>query len=128
MCERQAFALRARRQTTGFAIRGLTAACSLISLMAFAQPAWATDYKSLSGDALARFVRHDCGSCHGLSLQGGLGPALTPESLSRYDVQALGNVVLAGVPGSAMPPWAGILSREQAFWIAEVLKKGELPW
>ena len=31
---------------------------------------------------LIHIVRQDCGSCHGLTLAGGLGPALTPEVLA----------------------------------------------
>ena len=30
---------------------------------------------------LVHIVRQDCGSCHGLTLKGGLGPALTAEAL-----------------------------------------------
>ena len=30
---------------------------------------------------LLRMVRRDCGSCHGMRLTGGLGPALTPQAL-----------------------------------------------
>ena len=31
---------------------------------------------------LVRIVRQDCGSCHGMRLTGGLGPALTREALA----------------------------------------------
>ena len=29
---------------------------------------------------LLYFIKHDCGSCHGMTLKGGLGPALLPDS------------------------------------------------
>jgi cytochrome c55X len=35
---------------------------------------------------LVRMVRQDCGSCHGMTLNGGLGPALTVEALKERDI------------------------------------------
>lgn len=43
--------------------------------------------------ALVHLVRQDCGSCHGMTLQGGLGPALTPEALRDKPVDSLVAVV-----------------------------------
>ena len=86
----------------------------------------ASDYSGLSGDGLANFVRQDCGSCHGLTLKGGLGRPLTADRLDHFDVETLRDIVLNGIPGTAMPPWAGILTAEQADWIARQLKEGTL--
>ncbi|MCB1481433.1 MAG: cytochrome c [Rhodobiaceae bacterium] len=88
--------------------------------------AYASDYSKLSGDELASFVKQDCGSCHGMTLKGGLGRPLTTDRLSGFDVETLKDVVLNGVPGTAMPPWAGILTPDQAEWIARNLKEGTL--
>jgi cytochrome c55X len=74
--------------------------------------------------ALANLVRHDCGSCHGLALTGGLGPALTPAALSGKPASVLETVILEGRPGTAMPGWRGLLSEAEAAWIAKRLLRG----
>jgi cytochrome c55X len=76
---------------------------------------------------LTEFVRQDCGSCHGLTLKGGIGRALLPENLAHFDSATLAAVILDGVPGTPMPPWRGLLSDEDARWIAERLKEGFPP-
>jgi len=73
---------------------------------------------------LVELVRQDCGSCHGLTLKGGLGPPLLPEALAERDVALLESVILNGRPGTPMPPWRPFLSEAEARWIAEQLKKG----
>ena len=35
---------------------------------------------------LVRLVRQDCGSCHGMTLNGGLGPALSVQALKERDI------------------------------------------
>ncbi|MBI1906544.1 MAG: cytochrome c [Rhodocyclales bacterium] len=73
---------------------------------------------------LVHMVRQDCGSCHGLTLQGGLGPALTPQALRDKPVEALVITVMAGRPGTPMPPFRGILSEADAAWVIEQLMRG----
>ncbi|MDH5534459.1 MAG: cytochrome c [Betaproteobacteria bacterium] len=73
---------------------------------------------------LEHLVRHDCGSCHGMTLNGGLGPALTPQALSRKPVVYVTNVILDGRPGTAMPGWRPLLSEAEAAWIAKRLLEG----
>jgi cytochrome c55X len=73
---------------------------------------------------LANMVRQDCGSCHGMTLKGGLGPALTPEALRDKPANGLAVTILAGRPGSAMPPWRDFVSQAEADWIVEQLRKG----
>ena len=34
---------------------------------------------------LGNLVRQDCGSCHGLTLKGGLGKPLTADHLKQWD-------------------------------------------
>lgn len=77
--------------------------------------------------ALERLVRQDCGSCHGMTLKGGLGRPLTPQALAGADPDVLSAIVLDGAPGTAMPPWRGLLSEAEARWIAEYLLKGGTP-
>jgi len=73
---------------------------------------------------LIRLVRQDCGSCHGMRLTGGLGPALTPEALKDKPAAALINTILRGRPGTPMPPWNTFLSESEATWIVDGLQKG----
>lgn len=77
--------------------------------------------------ALERLVRQDCGACHGLTLKGGLGPALTPEALASRDREGVAAVILDGLPGTPMPPWRGLLSEGEAAWIADYLLGGGRP-
>ncbi|MCK7611098.1 c-type cytochrome [Roseibium sediminicola] len=75
---------------------------------------------------LVNLVRQDCGSCHGMTLKGGLGPDIRPEALRHYDIDTLSLVVLDGIPETAMPPWRPILSEADAKRIAEYLLEGDL--
>ncbi|WP_295751939.1 cytochrome c [Undibacterium sp.] len=73
---------------------------------------------------LITLVRQDCGSCHGLTLKGGLGPALLPEALKDKPDSSLVATILHGRPGSAMPPWQRFLSEAEAQWIVQQLQQG----
>jgi cytochrome c55X len=73
---------------------------------------------------LVSLVRQDCGSCHGMTLKGGLGRPLLPERLDHLDAEALAAIILGGVPGTPMPPWRGLITDAEASWIAERLKTG----
>jgi len=73
---------------------------------------------------LLHMVRQDCGSCHGLTLKGGLGPSLQPASLAGKDTEALEFVILRGRPGTAMPPWSPFLTEAEAQWVVRQLKQG----
>jgi len=73
---------------------------------------------------LVRMVRQDCGSCHGMTLQGGLGLPLTPEALRDKPADGLVATVVFGRPGTAMPPWRTILSEPEVEWIVSRLMQG----
>lgn len=73
---------------------------------------------------LVHLVRQDCGSCHGLTLKGGLGPALVPETLQDKPVEGLVATIIGGRPGTPMPPFRGILTEDEATWIVERLMTG----
>ena len=75
---------------------------------------------------LRRLLQHDCGSCHGLHLGGGLGPALSPASINGKSLDYLSMIILDGLPGSAMPGWRGLLSAADARWLAQLLQSGEM--
>lgn len=76
---------------------------------------------------LVHIVRQDCGSCHGLTLAGGLGPALTVEALAGKPADGLVATIIGGRPGSAMPPFRGIVSEAEAQWIVDQLMRGFPP-
>ena len=73
---------------------------------------------------LLYFLKHDGGSCHGLRLKGGLGPALLPQPLANKPEAYLVTTILEGRKDTAMPPWKSMLSRQDAQWLAEQLKNG----
>ena len=75
---------------------------------------------------LTNLVRQDCGSCHGLTLKGGLGKPLTADRLQPWDREQIVHIILDGVPGTPMPGWRPLLSEAEAGWIADVLKRGAL--
>lgn len=73
---------------------------------------------------LTRFVRQECGFCHGLQLTGGLGSPLTREAMQDKPADTLKAVILYGIPGSAMPGWQPFLSENEAAWIVAKLQEG----
>lgn len=73
---------------------------------------------------LVRLVRQDCGSCHGLRLKGGLGPALLPDTLRDKPEESLKYTILLGRPGTAMPPWQGLLTEAEVNWVLARLIAG----
>ncbi len=98
------------------------AALALLGLL-FSLLATASEGTALESETI-RLVRQDCGSCHGMSLQGGLGTPLTREALAGQSAEALAVIILHGKHGTAMPPWKSLLSASQAQWIAERLIEG----
>ncbi len=74
---------------------------------------------------LMNILKQDCGSCHGLTLKGGLGPALRPDDLAGKPDALLLKTILDGRPGTPMPPWRPILTEEEAAWMVRVLKRGD---
>jgi len=74
---------------------------------------------------LLYLLKHDCGSCHGMTRKGGLGPPLLPENLIKRPMSLMVNTVLDGRPGTPMPPWRGELSEQDAHWLVEAMRRGE---
>lgn len=97
---------------------------SLVALLALSFPA-AADIPAPRAAELQHMVLQDCGSCHGLTRKGGLGLPLTPEALADKPAAGLTEIILDGVPGTAMPPWRPLLTRDEAAWIANYLKTQE---
>ncbi|MCB1942837.1 MAG: cytochrome c [Candidatus Accumulibacter sp.] len=94
----------------------------LASPAAFAEPAAAPSPERQQ--QLVHLVRQDCGSCHGMTLRGGLGPPLTPEALREKSAESLVATIYVGRPGTPMPPWHRFLSEAEAEWIVAQLLAG----
>ena len=99
---------------------------SLAALLVLALPAAAEVTPERAGK-LEHIVIQDCGSCHGLTLKGGLGRPLTAEALAHAEAEGLAMIILDGIPGTAMPPWRPLLTEDEALWIADYLKKDPTP-
>ena len=74
---------------------------------------------------LLYLLKHDCGSCHGMTRKGGLGPPLLPGNLRDRPPLLMENTVLDGRPGTPMPPWRGLLTEQEVRWLVEAMRRGE---
>lgn len=73
---------------------------------------------------LRYLLAQDCGSCHGLTRRGGLGPALTAEALRGRAPSALAWTIYNGRPGTAMPAWSPFLTAAEVDWLVQELLTG----
>lgn len=100
-------------------------AAALVAL-ALAVPAAASEDVSPERRAeLREFLEQDCGSCHGLTRQGGLGTPLTPEAIAGRSDADLALTIRDGVSGTPMPPWAPLLSDAEIDALVEMLRQGD---
>lgn len=99
---------------------GALALLACLPLLSYAEPAPAPARQA----ELMHLVRQDCGSCHGLRMEGGLGLPLTPKALEGKDPEGLKLTILQGRYGTTMPPWAPFMNEAEAGWIVELLMKG----
>lgn len=74
---------------------------------------------------LLRLLHQDCGACHGMRLNGGLGPALTASALKDRPDASLVATIVAGRRGTPMPPWQPFMTDEEARWLVARLKEGD---
>ena len=70
---------------------------------------------------LEMMLLHDCASCHGENLKGGMAPALLPANLRDKPKKYIVASILAGHPNTPMPAWSGILTEKEVYWIAKYL-------
>jgi cytochrome c55X len=84
-----------------------------------------TDPPAARQAELMHLLKHDCGSCHGMTRKGGLGPALLPETLVARTDEQLVLAVLDGRPGTPMPPWRGLLTEAETVWLIRALRAGD---
>ena len=99
------------------------AAVLLLAALALPFAAEAAPSAERQAELMNRLVQ-DCGSCHGLTMKGGLGPDLLPRRLADFSDESLVDTILHGREGTPMPPWSFELSPDEAAWLVDVLKKG----
>lgn len=99
-----------------------------VLILALSAPLWALGAEATPGTErqreLVRFVRQECGFCHGLCLTGGLGAPLTAQAMRDKPAGTMVAVILHGIPGTAMPAWQPFLSDADAAWIVRSLQEG----
>ncbi|WP_198264336.1 c-type cytochrome [sulfur-oxidizing endosymbiont of Gigantopelta aegis] len=101
----------------------------LVISSVFSSPVIANETQAVSverQDELKYMVQQDCGSCHGMTLKGGLGPSLLPERISVLPTAYLIEAISHGREGTPMPPWKPILTKNEIKWIVEQLQSGNL--
>jgi len=73
---------------------------------------------------LIHLLKNDCGSCHGMTLKGSLGPSLLPQALAGRRSDDLRAIILNGVPDTPMPAWRGQLSESDTAFLVGLLQHG----
>lgn len=71
---------------------------------------------------LKHLVKHDCGSCHGMTMKGGMGPSLLKKDLATFSDEYLFQVIKFGRPQKAMPPWNKILTDTEIKYVIKILR------
>ena len=99
------------------AIAAAAAAAPLSGAAGTASAALGADPDPARQRELLVLLKQDCGSCHGMRLTGGLGPALTPEALRTKPAESLAATIFYGRTGTAMPPWRPFMSEAEAQWL-----------
>jgi cytochrome c55X len=109
----------------GFVVLAALSVLALSSLLSSASAdAGAAAPAPSRQEELIRFVRQECGFCHGLRLTGGLGAPLTADALRDKPAASLEAVIRYGIPGTAMPGWEPFLTEAQTRWIVQHLQRG----
>lgn len=94
---------------------------SLVIALVFSASAIADEPSLERQQQLKNLLAHDCGSCHGLTLKGGLGPPLLADSLNNQSDEFLVQTILNGRKGTAMPPWKPFMTEQETLWLVQKL-------
>lgn len=97
---------------------------SAVLVLALLPPAAQAEPVPARRAELLNLVVQDCGSCHGLRMEGGLGLPLTPQALQGKDRDGLAMTIMQGRYGTTMPPWNAFMTEAEAGWIVDMLMKG----
>lgn len=99
---------------------------TILAAAVWALPAMAGEPAPPRQKELLYLLEQDCGSCHGLTMKGGLGPPLLPSNIADKPDEGLVDAILQGRPGTPMPPWEFEISEDEAFWLVRQLREGKL--
>lgn len=99
---------------------------AIVFLFACVAAVQADEPSEMRQKELLYLLEQDCGSCHGLTMKGGLGPSLLPGDIAEKPDEGLVDAILEGRPGTPMPPWAFEITEDEAFWLIRQLREGEL--
>ncbi len=69
-------------------------------------------------------LKQDCGSCHGMSLKGGLGPSLQPDAINKMSSEQIIATITYGRAGTPMPPWKPFFNQQETRWLVQQLQQG----
>lgn len=83
--------------------------------------------------AMAVLYLEECAGCHGADREGAMGPALIPQLLASRSDEELKDIILNGIPDTAMPGWMDKLTLERIDGLITYLKttpvkEEELNW
>lgn len=95
----------------------------IIFTLLLSLPALADTLTPQRKNELLELLHQDCGSCHGMRLTGGLGPALTASALKNKPIEIITLAISEGRPNTPMPPWKNLLSKADINWLAHKLKQ-----
>jgi len=98
--------------------------CLLLAVLS-CLPVCADQPETTREQALKNLLLQDCGSCHGMRLTGGLGPALTPAALAGKPRERLLATIRDGRPGTPMPPWGPLMPERDIAWLVDYLLQAE---
>ena len=69
-------------------------------------------------------LKQDCGSCHGMTLKGGLGPSLKPDAIKKMSTEQIIATITYGRAGTPMPPWKPFFTQQEIRWLVQQLQQG----
>ncbi len=94
----------------------------LLFLLLTSHACFAVEPSSERQIELRNLLKNDCGACHGLLLQGGLGLPLQPQDLVQKSDEFLIDTITNGRKGTAMPPWKLFMTQDEITWLVHLLR------
>jgi cytochrome c55X len=120
------------RREGALGAKGRRVAATAIALaaaagMAWAGAAWAQPPDAARQKEILDVVHNTCVTCHGPTLEGVVGPPITPAVLKDKDPAMLADTILNGRPDTMMQPFNAILTPDEAAWLVGQLQAGISP-
>ena len=91
----------------------------ILFALVFSGSAMAKETSEQRQQELLNMLKHDCGSCYGLTLKGGPGPSLLAEALINKTDAFLVQTIREGRKETAMPPWKTFMTEQETFWLVQ---------